>query len=90
MSEVKELKKEIIRLSEESKGLKVGSEEYLNASRSVAQLADSVNKLDKIDWMALAKDGTMIALFVLLLIFNMDHIVDSKIVNVFRNFFRLV
>ena len=79
-----------MRLAGEVKDMDVGSEEYNNASKSAAQFADAINKLDKIDWMALAKDGTMIILFGLLLIFNLDHIVDSKIVNTFRSFFRLV
>lgn len=89
MSSVKELKKEIHRLMEEAKKYDPGSEEYANCAKAAAILANAVNRLDKLDWVALAKDGTMIVLFALLLIFNMDHILDSKVVNVFRNFFRL-
>ncbi len=90
MTEVKELKREIIRLVEEVKDMDVGSEEYNNASKSAAQFADAINKLDKIDWMALAKDGTMIILYGMLLIFNLAHIVDLKMGKTFRSFFRHV
>ena len=58
------LKDEIRRINEEAQGLEVGSEEYLNSSKAVAQLADSVNKLDKVDVMQLCKDGTMIILLI--------------------------
>ena len=89
MSEVKEIRKEIIRLSEEVKTLDVGSEEYLNAAKAASQLAESVDKLKPIDWVQLAKDGVGVLLFALLLIFNLDKVIDSKPVNLFRNFFRL-
>lgn len=89
LAEVTKLRREIIRASEEAQGYEVGSEEYLNAQKSIAQMAESANKLRVVDWMALAKDGTMIILFGLLLAFNLDRVIDSKVVSLFRNFFRL-
>ena len=90
MKTVKSLEGELIRTSEEMAKLKnVGSEEYLNAAKAQAQLAEAINKTkNKVDANVIVSTVATIATFVVMLAFNDNHITDTKVFTFTKGLFK--
>lgn len=73
---------------EELSELKVGSEEYLNATKASNQLAETQQKLKTVDWMGIANMVTSTILVVVTLAVSEHSIIDTRPVQFIRSVFR--
>ena len=74
----KQLETEIANLQEQMSTMEVGSEEYLNASKAANQLAEASQKTKVVDTTQLITGGTSIVMFIIYMIFNENHITDTR------------
>ena len=74
----KQLEQEIASCQERLSQMEVGSEEYLNASKAANQLAEASQKTKTVDATQLITGGTSILMFIIYMIFNENHITDTR------------
>lgn len=84
----KELEKEIVRIKYDMLDYSVGSEEYLNACKSVKELSESTMKLRKVDINALIPGVASVGMFVIYMIFSDTHIMDTRAIQFCKSLFK--
>lgn len=90
MKPVKELERELLRVSEEAQLMPdIGSEEYLNACKAQNQLAEAIGKVkNKVDANVIVTTIATSVSFVVMLAFNDNHITDTKAFTFVKGLFR--
>lgn len=83
----KELEKEVVRIKYDMLDYNVGSEEYLNACKSVKELSESIMKLRKVDVNTLIPGGASVVMFVIYMIFSDTHIMDTRAIQFCKSLF---
>lgn len=84
----KELEQEIMSCKNNMGKMDPGSEEYLNASKAINQLAEASQKTKKIDVNQMITGGVSIVMFLLYMGFSENHITDTRAYNWAKGLFK--
>lgn len=83
-----ELKEEVVRVKDSLEDLEIGSEEYLNATKSENQLCEAIGKLRRLDINTLITGGVSITMFILYMCFSETHITDTRAIQFAKSIFK--
>lgn len=84
----KQIENEMALNNEAMSQMEIGSEAYLNAAKAQNQLAETANKMKKVDVNALIPGAASVGMFVIYMIFSDTHIMDTRGIQFCKNLFR--
>lgn len=84
----RELEKEMMSVVEQASEYSVGSDEYLNACRASNQLAEAAQKCKRVDINQFIPGVASVTMFVIYMIFNEEHITDTRGIQFVKGLFR--
>lgn len=85
----KEIENEMVSVIEKAgKYYSVGTEEYLNSVKAANQLAEAAQKCKRVDINQLIPGIASVGMFVIYMVFNEEHITDTRGIQFVKGLFR--